>query len=209
MKASYAVTWRGAGARQASGRLELGTDGIEFDGVAGGEPIREEIPYRELASVSIGRGRSDRIDGRQTLVLERSESSAVRVASAAQSWIVSELAERLASIHVGRGEGVSRLAIVVPIREGSQDRARELLRHGAPFDPEAAGLERHLVVLGDHQVVFLFESTEPRAIERLFGSPELWEATDAWKDVVAGPASVAETVFEWTRGSRSRRPVLL
>ena len=101
MKASYAVTWWNGDGRQATGRLELGTDAIELDGVAGGEAVRETIPYRELASVSVGRRGSDRIGGRQTLVVERAGSGAIRVASVAESWIVSELAERLASIRVG------------------------------------------------------------------------------------------------------------
>jgi hypothetical protein len=208
MNASYAVIWCNGDARQATGRLELGTDAIELDGVADGEAVREQIPYRDLAAVSIGRERADRIGGRQTLVLDRAGSGSFRVASAAESWIVSELAERLASIHVDRADGVCRLAVAVPIREGARNKARELLRHGPPFDPEAADLERHVVLLGDSEVVFLFESVKPEAIERLFGNPDLWVATEGWKDVVAGPASVTETVFEWTRRTRSRRPAL-
>ena len=35
------------------------------------------------------------------------------------------------------------LVVVLPLRPGARDRARDLLRHGPPFDPDEAGLERH------------------------------------------------------------------
>jgi hypothetical protein len=98
VKASYAVTWCDANRRPATGRLELGTHAIELEGTAGGETVRDEIPYRELASVAVGRGSRDRIAGRQVLVLERAGREPVRVAAVAQPGIVSELAERLASL---------------------------------------------------------------------------------------------------------------
>lgn len=102
VKASYAVTWCTGNRRQATGRLELGPNAIELEGAANGQAVREEIPYRELASVAIGRDGKDRLDGRQTLVLERTGRRPVLVAGVAQAWVVSELAERLASLHAQR-----------------------------------------------------------------------------------------------------------
>jgi hypothetical protein len=204
VKASYAVIWRNGDRPQATGRLELGREAIELEGAANGTDVHEQIPYRELASVAVGRTGQERIGGQQTLVLERRGGSALRVASVAQPWIVSELAERLAALHLDQAGGLYRLAVVVPIREGARDESRRLLRDGAPFDPEAAGLERHFVLLGDSGAVFVFEAKRAEAIERLFGSPELWAATEAWKDVAAGPPAVAETVFEWARTAQPR-----
>ena len=199
MKTSYAVTWCNGVGRQATGRLELAADAIELDGTADGQPVHQEIPYRDLSSVSVGRGTNDRIAGRQVLVLGRTGGSPIRVAGVAEAWIVSELAERLASIHVDRRAGRSRLAVVVPIKDGAREDAKSLLQRGAPFDPEAAGLDRHTVLLGDREVVFLFEAETPESIERLFGRSDLWEAAEAWKDVVSGPACVTEVVYEWER----------
>jgi hypothetical protein len=199
MHPSYAVTWRNGDRRKATGRLELGLDAIELDGTVDGEPVRETIPYRELASVAVGRGSEDRIGGRQALVLGRVGHSPVRIAGFAEAWIVSELAERLAALHVARRPSGTRLAVVVPIRPGAREDARRLLRGGAPFDPGAAGLERHSVLLGEREAIFLFEAETPDAIECLFGRLDLWEAAEAWKDVVAGPAYVTELVYEWER----------
>jgi hypothetical protein len=196
---SYAVTWRNGDHRKATGRLELGPDAIELDGTVEGEPVRETIPYRELASVAVGRGTEDRIGGRQALVLGRVGQSPVRVTGVAEAWIVSELAERLAALHVDRREGVARLAVVVPLEPGAREDAKRLLQGGAPFDPCEAGLERHSVLLGEREAIFLFEAETPDAIERLFGRLDLWEAAEAWKDVVAGPAYVTELVYEWER----------
>jgi hypothetical protein len=199
MKASYAVTWRNGSGRQATGRLELARNAIELDGTADGKPVHQVIPYRDLSSVSVGRASSDRIAGRQALVLGRASGAPIRVAGVAEAWIVSELAERLASLHVERRAGLSRLAVVVPIKDGAREHAKSLLQRGAPFDPEAAGLDRHTVLLGDREVVFLFEAEAPDSIERLFGRSDLWEAAEAWKEVVAGPACVTEVVYEWER----------
>jgi hypothetical protein len=102
MKSSYAVTWCNGARPQATGRIELAADAIELDGSADGRPVHEEIPYADVASVSIGRGSRDRIGGRQALVLARTGHSPIRVAGVAEAWIVSELAERLASHHVER-----------------------------------------------------------------------------------------------------------
>jgi hypothetical protein len=107
VKASYAVTWYCGDGPQATGRLELGPAAIELEGSTCGSVVREEIPYRELASVVVERKAADRIGGRQTLVLGRTGQPAVRVASVVQSWIVSELAERLASLSSGREESAS------------------------------------------------------------------------------------------------------
>jgi hypothetical protein len=54
----------------------------------------------------------------------------------------------------------SRVVVVVPLKAGVRDRVRELLEMGPPFDPEAAGLDRHQVFLTDQEAVFLFEAPD-------------------------------------------------
>lgn len=94
---------------------------------------------------------------------------------------------------------MSRLVLVVPLAEGARERARALLRLGPPFDPDAAGLERHHVFLTDYELVFVFEADAPQAVERLAADETLWEAAAGWSDLVAGPPRLAEDVYSWIR----------
>ena len=70
----------------------------------------------------------------------------------------------------------SRAVLVLPLVEGAQGRAAELLRQGPPFDPDEVGLGRHQVFLTESEAVFLFESDSPGAAERLLSSSCLWAA---------------------------------
>jgi hypothetical protein len=82
--------------------LELVPSAIRLEGAAAaGDSVVEEVPFRELAGVHIARSATDRLEGRPTLVLERADGAAVRIASVAQSGIVSELAEKLSFVSLG------------------------------------------------------------------------------------------------------------
>ena len=94
---------------------------------------------------------------------------------------------------------MTRLVVVVPLSEGAEDRARALLRSGPPFDPNAAGLERHHVFLTDQEVVFLFEADAPDAVERLAADETLWDAAAEWSELVAGPPRLADDIYSWIR----------
>ena len=91
----------------------------------------------------------------------------------------------------------SRAVLVLPLVEGAQQRAAELLRKGPPFDPGEIGLGRHHVFLTESEAVFLFESESPDVAERLLSSSRLWAAAAAWKDLVAGPPRLADSAFSW------------
>ena len=52
---------------------------------------------------------------------------------------------------------MSRLVVIVPLREGTLEKARSLLAQGPPFDLEATDFDRHEVYLTDHEVVFVYE----------------------------------------------------
>jgi hypothetical protein len=203
VRTTYAVTWQEKDSPPHSGRLELRPRGLCFEAVGDGEArpqIEREIGYEDVAEVRIGRATADRIGGRPTLVVERRAGGPVRIASVAQAGIVSELAERLAALVLG-GRGSSRVVVVVPLKEGTRDRVRELLEAGPPFDPAGVGLERHEVFLTDSEAVFLFGAPARSVLERLVVDPSLWAAAAAWKDLVAGPARMAEDAYSWTRGN--------
>lgn len=97
---------------------------------------------------------------------------------------------------------MSRLVLVVPLREGAAARARELLAEGPPFELETTELERHEVYLTDREAVFLFEAAGDQPPLRIqAGSPTLRTAAAAWRECMAGRPRKAETAFSWARTS--------
>jgi len=199
MRVSYAITWQEAEVESRSGRLELKPQGLEFEGSNGNGSAVEEVPYDDLSAVRIARASGDRLSGRPTLVLERRTGGPIRIASVAQPGIISELAEHLAALHLGGEKALSRIAVVLPLKEGARERAVAILEHGPPFDPEEAGLERHHVFLTDHEAVFVFEADAADAVDRLVSDTTLWAVAAAWKELVAGPPRLAQDVYSWVR----------
>jgi hypothetical protein len=127
----------------------------------------------------------------------------VTIASIGQSGVVAEIAERLAGLQLG-ADACRRTAFVVPLAEGTFERARELLQGGPPFDPAETALDRHEVFLTPSEVVFVFESRAGMdALEPLLAEPELWASAAAWRELLAGPPRLAEDVYSWSRPPRS------
>ena len=203
MRTSYAVTWQKADKVSRSGRLELQSRALAFEGSNGDGAGTETIPYDDVTGVQIARSPGDRLLGRQTLVLERRSGDPIRIASIVHPGIISELAERLASLHLADESTSTRAVVVLPLVEGASDRAAELLRGGPPFDPDEVGLGRHQVFLTESEAIFLFEAESSKAADRLLSDDRLWAAAAAWKDVVAGPPRLAEDAFSWSRPKRT------
>lgn len=199
MRVSYAITWQEPEAEPRSGRLELKSGGLGFEGSNGAGATVEEVDYGELSAVRIARTPGDRLAGRPTLVLERHVGGPIRIAGVAQPGIISELAEHLAALRLGEEQTLSRVVVVLPLQEGAHDRAASVLEQGPPFDPKEAGLERHQVFLTDHEVIFVFEADAPEAVNRLVDDTTLWSAAAAWKELVVGPPRLAEEAFSWVR----------
>jgi hypothetical protein len=93
---SYGVVWQENGREPFAGKLELDCDGLRLEGSDRDHLAVCALAYRELAAVRIDRDRADRLDGRPTLVLERSNGDTIRIAALVQAGIVTEIAERLA-----------------------------------------------------------------------------------------------------------------
>jgi len=201
MGTSYAVTWQKAGESGHSGRLELRSRAIAFEGSNGGSSASETIPYEDVTDVRIARSPDDRISDRQTLVLERRSGGPIRIAGVVHPGIVSELAERLGSLYVPEESAPSRAVLVLPLVEGAAEAVAELLRKGPPFDPDEVGLERHQVFLTENEAIFMFEAGSAQAADRLLSSSRLWAAAEAWKDLVSGPPRIADDAYSWTRPS--------
>ncbi|HEX2110205.1 MAG TPA: hypothetical protein VHF67_01515 [Gaiellaceae bacterium] len=96
---------------------------------------------------------------------------------------------------------MSRLVIVVPLREGVRDEARRLLEEGPPFALEETRFDRHEVYLTASEAVFVFEAPrDPATLDLRAEDPALWRAAAAWRRVIRGRPRVAETAFTWRRG---------
>lgn len=200
MKASYAVTWQQGAGPVGHGKLELRADALVLEGSDCYGPQRRDIAYYDVTSAQVARTSTERLAGRQTLVVDHGTAGALRIAGVAQPGIISELAENLTALRrTGEKRYMSRVVVVVPLQQGAQDRARSLLGKGPPFDPAAAGLERHHVFLTDQEAMFVFEADTPDAVERLVSDQSLWDALAGWNDLVAGPPRMAEDVYSWVR----------
>ena len=98
---SYGVVWQETGSELVAGKLELDYDRLRLEGSDCDHLTVCVLAYRDLATVRINRDLADRLDGRPTLLLERSNGDTIRIASLTQAGIVSEIAERLAAFELG------------------------------------------------------------------------------------------------------------
>jgi hypothetical protein len=195
----YAVVWRTGDGPTSSGRLELGDDELVLQGSGGPEGLR--IPFDELASVEIGRGAGERINGDKSLVLERHSCERVLVAALGGVGLLGELTDLLARLRVERAARAC-VAVVVPIRRGTAEAARRLVEEGPPFDVEDVGLERHHVLVSEREAIFFFEGESASAVvDALAQSPRVFKAAVRWRSILAGRPRLAEERFGWTRTS--------
>ncbi len=93
---SYGVVWQENERAPVAGKLELDSIRLRLEGNDHGHLVVCLIPICELNGVRVGRENRDRLDGRSTLLLERSNGDTIRLAALTQAGIVAEIAERLA-----------------------------------------------------------------------------------------------------------------
>jgi hypothetical protein len=95
---------------------------------------------------------------------------------------------------------MQRVAVTVNIRPGAEDRLKELLAWGPPFDPSDAGLARHTVYAREDIVVFVFEGEEvDRKLSGLLNDPLQSGAFGSWGALVAEEPRLAHEVYHWER----------
>lgn len=96
---------------------------------------------------------------------------------------------------------MQRLVVVVPLAEGAEEQARELLEQGPPFELGETQYVRHEVFLTGSEVVFVFEAgdDEPATLSVRAADPSFWRAAAAWRPLMAGRPRIAETIFVWER----------
>ena len=195
----YPVVWRTGDGPPSSGRLELGGDELVLHGADA--PYGLRIPFDELSSVEMGRDADERINGEKSLVLERHSCERVLIAALGGVGLLGEVSDLLAQL---RAENVAtaRVAVVVPIRRGSADLARQLIEEGPPFEVEELGLERHHVFVSEREVVFFFEGESAgAAVDALARSSGVLNAAVRWRRILAGRPRLAQERYGWTRTS--------
>jgi hypothetical protein len=96
---------------------------------------------------------------------------------------------------------MERLAIIAHLKEGSEQRAAELVAAGPPFDLANSGIARHSVYISAHEAVFVFEGHEIEwIVDQLIDEPfhyELHRALEQWREIVDGQPRVARERFAW------------
>jgi hypothetical protein len=198
---NLAVTWREARGPLSAGRLELHARDLTLSGTGPEGRIEQlRVFFEDIAEVRIGREARDRINEGRTVVLERVGAAPVYIASMNGAGTLFELANELSALVAAKNGGESHVAVVLPIKPGTRDRATSLVADGPPFDPAAAGLDRHYVFVTDHEAVFVFDGADARrAVERLIRDPGVWKAAVAWRECLAGRPRLATEEFVWTR----------
>jgi hypothetical protein len=95
---------------------------------------------------------------------------------------------------------VAQLVVVIPLRPGTADRARELLAGGPPFELAETDFQRHAVHMTDREVIFVFDAQGDSATLSLSAEdPALWQAAAVWREVMDGKPRVARLAYSWER----------
>jgi len=197
MKTSYAVKWREPSGHTYVGKLELAPKALILEGRNGGEDaIRRTIDFDELRSFRLGQKAEERLDGQPTLVVERPGGDFLIASTVMHAGVLQELVHRLSELRL---LAPRRATVVVPLKGGTLEYARQLARQGPPFDPVDTLLVRHQLLLTPREAIFVFEADSDKGLEGLLGQLDLWAAAAAWRDIVDGAPRLAEVVYSWER----------
>ena len=96
---------------------------------------------------------------------------------------------------------MERVAIIARLKEGSEQRAAELVGAGPPFDLTDTGIVRHSIYISAREAVFVFEGHEVEwIVDQLIDEPfhyDLQRALEQWREIVDGEPRVARERFGW------------
>ena len=103
MNESYGFVWQENDRSVVAGKLELGARELRLEGSDWSSVSVYDLPYCDLVAVHVDRETRERLDGRLTVRLERSNGDQLRIAALAQTGILTEIVEQLASAAPGPG----------------------------------------------------------------------------------------------------------
>jgi hypothetical protein len=96
---------------------------------------------------------------------------------------------------------MERVAIIARLKEGSEQRAAELVGAGPPFDLTDTGIVRHSIYISAREAVFVFEGHEVEwIVDQLIDEPfryDLQRALEQWREIIDGEPRVARERFGW------------
>jgi hypothetical protein len=96
---------------------------------------------------------------------------------------------------------MERVAIVARLKQGGEQRARELVGAGPPFDLTHTGIVRHSIYVSSSEAVFVFEGHQVEwIVDQLIDEPfhyELQRALEQWREIVDGQPRIAREQFGW------------
>jgi hypothetical protein len=96
---------------------------------------------------------------------------------------------------------MEHVVIIAPLKEGSLQRAAELVAAGPPFDLADSGIVRHSIYISPSEAVFVFEGDEVEwIVDELIDEPfhdELQRALDQWREIIDGRPRVARKWYGW------------
>ena len=194
----YPAVWRRGEGAIVAGEVELGDAGLRLDGRSETGRSERSASYREIRHVRVARSAEERLNGRPTLLLDLDEGQALAIMPLGLG-LMAEMAELLADLTAAAGE-LEQIVVVVPLRRGSAERAKELLAAGPPFEPAEFELDEHEVFVGEREAVFVFRGRGAReALQQAAGEPELWRAGLAWRGLLGGRPRMIERAYHWSR----------
>ena len=166
---------------------------VLLQGRAGEDRVDVSVAYAALVEVRVGRSGEERLNGRPALVLVPRNGAPILVQPLGLG-LLHELTGLLAELAKAHADGTEQVAVIVPLKPGCFERAKDLVAKGPPFDPALLDLQRHRVYISDRQVVFVFDGPNARAqLEHLTHNPTLWRAGLAWTACIAGRPRLSTT----------------
>lgn len=105
---------------------------------------------------------------------------------------------------------MERVAITARLKEGSEARARKLIRTGPPFDPGRAGLTQHSVFVGHDIVVFIFEGDGVGGrLSQLLNDRLNSASFSAWAPLLAEQPRLAHEAYHWNPKEDTMKKILI
>ncbi len=189
---TFPVLFRSADGPSVAGSLTVAAAGLTLDGGTAAERSHVQIGFGELREVRVARAPSERMSGHVVLVLELVHGPALSVAPLGHG-LLHEIADLVAGFTAEAATARERVAVVVPLVDGAEDRVRELIAQGPPLDPSELGLQAHEVWLRGRDAVFVFVGADVRRkVEEAARSPAVWRAGLAWGRCIAGRPALTE-----------------
>ena len=204
---AYPIVFRDGDHAPATGRLLAVRGQILLTGHRHRTLVELDLSAAELTEVRIGRSAHDRLNGYPTVVLERRDQARVLIAPLGSN-LLHEVADLLSTLSAEHAEVETAIDLIVPLRLDAQQRVRELIAQGPPFDPRALNLRRHEVLLAADHIIFAFEGRQIRqTLERTLSQPSLWRAGVAWRKCITGRPRISnpedrtttkrELIYSW------------